>query len=187
MPPRLLSFEMPVMVGYPADKPKGHMDVSNQTAAEKPDWIARYFLRRLAMAHRESPNRKPWIQHNKALVETILVFVGMPVIAIASLILIPSLRWAPQIFPKWTSFSQLGFALMLWILSVIIGHMWLGPKFKKYRDDRSAYLQFNSAKDRKIASWQRTITFFACAIVLPLLAMYVTFDNQVITRAFELP
>jgi len=138
MPPRLLSFEMPVMVGYPADKSKGHMDVTNPTAAEKPDWIARYFLRRLAMAHRESPNRKPWIQHNNALVETILVFVGMPVIAIASLILIPSLRWAPQIFPKWTSFSQLGFALMLWILSVIIGHMWLGPKFKKYRDDRSA-------------------------------------------------
>jgi hypothetical protein len=183
---RLQSLGMPVMVGYPADKPKGHMDVSNPTAAEKPDLIARYFLRRLAMAHRESPNRKAWIQHNNALVETIFVFVGMPVIAVASLILIPCLRWAPQIFPKWTRFSQLGLALMLWILSVIIGHIWLGRKFKKYRGDRSAYFQFNSARDSKIASWQRTVVFFVCAIVLPLLAMYITYGNQVITRAFEL-
>jgi hypothetical protein len=174
------------MVGYPADKPKGHMDVSNPPAAEKPDWIARYFLRRLAMAHRESPNRKPWIQHNNALVETIIVFVGMPVIAVASLILIRCLRWAPQIFPKWTGFSQLRLSLVLWILSVIIGHIWLGRKFKKYRDDCSAYLQFNSARDSQSASWQRTVVFLVCAIVLPLLAMYITFGNQVITRAFEL-
>jgi hypothetical protein len=27
----------------------------------KPDLVARYFLRRLAMAHRESQSRKPWI------------------------------------------------------------------------------------------------------------------------------
>jgi len=152
---------------------------------EKPDFITRYFLRRLAMAHRESPNRKPSIQHINALVETILIFVGMPVVVLASLILIPSLRWAPQIFPKWTSFSQLGFAPMLWIFSVIIGHLWLGRKFKKYQDDRSAYLQFNSARDSKIASRQRTMVFCVCAIVLPLLAMYVTFGNEVITKAFD--
>lgn len=138
------------------------------------------------MAHRESPGRKPSIQHINALVETILVFVGMPVIALASLVLIPSLRWAPQIFPKWTSFSQFGFALILWIISLIIGHIWLGRKFKKYRDDRSAYLESNSARDSKIASWQRTVVFFVCAIVLALLAMYITFGNQVILRAFEL-
>jgi hypothetical protein len=102
------------------------------SSIEKPDFIARYFLRRLAMAHHESPSRKPSIQHINALVDTILVFVGMPVIALASLLLIPSLRWAPQIFPKWTSFSQLGLALILWIVSVIIGHIWLGRKFKKY-------------------------------------------------------
>ena len=46
--------------------------------------------------------------------------------------------------------------------------------------------QFNSARDSKIAYWQRTVVFFVCAIVLPLLAMYITFGNQVITRAFEL-
>jgi hypothetical protein len=149
------------------------------------DFITRYFLRRLAMAHRESPNRKPSIQYTNALVETILVFIGMPMIAFASLVFIPSLHWAPQIVPKWTRYSQLEFALMLWILSVIIGHIWLGRKFKKYQDDRSAYLQFNSARDSKIASRQRFIVFIICAIVLPLLAMLVTFGKQVITRAFE--
>jgi hypothetical protein len=155
-------------------------------AAEKPDVIARYFLRRLAMAHRQSPNRKAWIQYNDALVATITLFVGMPVIAVASLILIPCLRWAPQIFPKWTRFSQLGLALMLWIPSVIIGHIWLGRKLKEYRADRTAYFQFNSARDSQIASWQRIVVFFVCAIVLPLLALYITFGNQVITRAFDL-
>jgi hypothetical protein len=37
------------------------------------------------MAHRDSPNRKPSIQYTNALVETILIFVGSPMIALASL------------------------------------------------------------------------------------------------------
>jgi hypothetical protein len=85
------------------------------------------------MAHLESPSRKLPIQYINALVDTILLFVGNPMIALASLILIPSLRWAPQFFPIWHSFSQLGLGLILWIPSVIIGHIWLGRKFKKYR------------------------------------------------------
>lgn len=153
---------------------------------EKPDFIARYFLRRLAMAHRESPSRKPSIQYIIALVETIFIFVGMPMIGLASIVLIPSLRWAPNNLAKWSSISHFGLALILWILSLIVGHIWLGRKFKKYRDGRSAYLQFNSARDAKIAFWQRTVAFFVCAIALPLLVMYITFGNQVITRAFEI-
>jgi hypothetical protein len=172
------------VVEWSRHRAKLSMQISNNSKG-RPDCIARYYLRRLAMAHRESPSRRLSIQHINALVETILVFVGMPVVALASLILIPSLRWAPQIFPTWTSFSQLGFALMLWILSVIIGHIWLGRKLRKYRDDRSAYLEFNSARDARIASWQRTVVFFVCAIVLPLLAMYITFGSEVITKAFN--
>lgn len=174
------------MVGYPADKPKGRMDVSNPTAAEKPDFIARYFLRRLAMAHRESPRRKPSIQYTNALVETILIFVGMPVIGLASVLLITSLRWGPLILTKSPGFSQLGGAAILWLFSVIVGHIWLGHRFKKYREDRSAFLQLNTAKDFRIASWQKATVFLACGILLPVLAMYITFGNQAITRAFEL-
>ena len=68
-------------------------------AVEKPDFIARYFLRRLAMAYRESPSRKPSIQYTNALLETILIFIGLPMMGLASLVLIPSLRWAPEYPP----------------------------------------------------------------------------------------
>ena len=152
---------------------------------EKPDFIARYFLRRLAIAHRDSPSRKPSIQYTNALLETILVFVGMPLIGLASLVLIPSLRWAPNTLAKWSSVSHFGLATILWIVSTGIGHIWLGHRFKKYRDDHSAYLQLSSDRDFKIASWQKATILLACGIVLPLLAMYITFGNEVITRAFD--
>jgi hypothetical protein len=158
----------------------------NPTADEKPDVIARYFLRRLAMAHRDSPSRKPSIQYTNALVETILVFVGMPMIAIASLILIPSIRWAPDTIAKWFGFSPRGGVIILSILSLVVGHIWLGNRFKKYRDDHSAYLQLNSDRDFKIASWQKATVLVACGIILPFLAMLLTFGKQVIARAFEL-
>jgi hypothetical protein len=158
----------------------------NPTGTEKPDLIARYFLRRLAMAHRESPSRKPSIQYTNALVETILIFVGLPMIALASIVLIPNLRWVSQILPKGSRFPQLGFAIILWTLSVVIGHLWLGPRVKKYRQDRSAFTEFASTRDARIVSWQRFIVFTVCAIVLPFLAMLFTFGTQVITRAFEL-
>src|ERR1700722_1539719 len=51
---------------------------SKPSGTKRPDFIARYFLRRLAMAHRDSPTRKPSIQYTNALVETILMFVGLP-------------------------------------------------------------------------------------------------------------
>jgi hypothetical protein len=152
---------------------------------EKPGFITRYFLRRLAMAHRESPSRKRSIQYTNALLETILAFVGMPLIGLASLVLIPSLRWAPNTLAKWSSISHFGLAIIFSIVSLVIGHLWFGHRFKKYRDDRSAYLQLSTDRDFKIASWQKTTVFLSCGIVLPLLAMYITFGNEVITRAFD--
>ena len=89
---------------------------------ERRDFIARYFLRRLAMAHRASPSRKPSIQYTHALLETILIFVGMPMLGLASFVLIPSLRWAPDTIAKWFGFSPRGGLIILYVLSLIIGH-----------------------------------------------------------------
>ena len=112
--------------------------------------------------------------------ETIAIFVGFPMIALASCILIPNIPRLPRIpAPRFV------FAITICALSLPVGHLWLGKKFKKYRADPFPYLQFNSARDRKIASWQKFAMFFVCAIVLPLLATYFTFGNQVITRALE--
>jgi hypothetical protein len=93
---------------------------SNTTGTERPDFIARYFLRRLAMAHRKRPNRKPRIQYTNALVETILIFVGLPVIGLAGIVMISSLRWAPQILTKGPEISQLGLAI--YSVDILCGH-----------------------------------------------------------------
>jgi len=158
----------------------------DSTHSERPNFIARYFLRRLAIAHRASPTRKPSIQYTNALLDTILIFVGLPMLGFASLILIPSLRWAPNTIARWFGLSPRLGLLALWILSLLAGHWWLGKQLKKYREDRSEYLQFATEKDAQIAFWQKTAVLLVCGIVLPLLAMFVTFGQQVITKAFDL-
>jgi hypothetical protein len=150
------------------------------------DFITRYFLRRLAKAHRESPTRSPSIQYTNALVETIYIFVGLPVVGLASLILIPSLRWAPNTIAKWFGLSPRIGLIIMCVMSLVIGHRWLGQRLKKYREDRSVYLQFDTERDTKIAFWQKVSVTVVCAIVLPFLAMLVTFGTQVITRAFDM-
>src|SRR5450631_3779232 len=62
------------------------------------DIVDRYFLRRLALAHHKSD--KPPVQHMKALMEAILVFVVLPAIAFASLVVSPSLKWTPNTLAK---------------------------------------------------------------------------------------
>jgi hypothetical protein len=111
----------------------------------------------------------------------------MPMLGIASLILIPSSRWAANTIAKWFGYSPWGGVIIIMILSIAVGHLWIGKRFEKYREDRSVYAQFASEKDSRIVAWQKFIVFVVCAIVLPFLAMYITFGNQVITRAFELP
>jgi hypothetical protein len=152
------------------------MDIKvSANAADKPDFIARYFLRRLAMAHRHSPSRKSSIQFTNALVDTILVFVGLPILGLLGIVMLSSLRWAPQILMNGPDFSQLSFGITLWIVSLVIGHLWLGPRLKKYKEYNSAYSEFASARDARIVSWQRLIVFVVCAMVLPLLTLFVTF------------
>jgi hypothetical protein len=163
-----------------ANKPTG------ANPMEKPDFIARYFLRRLAIAHRASPTRKLSIQYTNALLETILIFVGLPMLGVASVVLIPSIRWAPNTIAKWFGLSPRVALFVLWILSLVVGYWWLGKRLKKYRQDRSTYMQFASEKDTQIAFWQKVGVLLACGIVLPILALLVTFGTQVFTRAFDL-
>jgi hypothetical protein len=81
---------------------------SDSTAPDKRDFVTRYFLRRLAIARHRVPTRKLGTQYTDALLETILIFVGLPMLGVASLILIPSLRWAPNTIAKWIAYSPWG-------------------------------------------------------------------------------
>jgi hypothetical protein len=159
---------------------------SNAEPAGKPDFIARYFLRRLALAHRAAPARKSSIQYLNALLETILIFVGLPMLGLASLILIPSLRWAPNTIANFFGLSPRLGLIILCVLSLVVGHWWLGNRLNKYREDRTVYSQFDTVKDSRIVFWQKFGVSLVCGIVLPLLAMFVTFGTQVITKAFDL-
>jgi hypothetical protein len=112
----------------------------NPNSTERLDVIARYFFRPLALAHRDSD--KPSVQYNSALVETILVFVGLPLIGLASFVLILSLRWAPTSVAKWFGLSPRIGMFVIVVFALVVGHCWLGNKFTQYRDDRTIYLGF---------------------------------------------
>jgi len=112
------------------------MTSSDAPATDKRDFVTRYFLRRLAIARHRVPTRKLGTQYTDALLETILIFVGLPMLGIASLILIPSLRWAPNTIAKWFGYSPWSGVIFIGILSVAVGRVWIGKRFEKYREDR---------------------------------------------------
>jgi hypothetical protein len=159
---------------------------SDPTATDKRDFVIRYFLRRLAIARHRVPTRKLGTQYTDAFLETILIFVSMPMMGVASFILILSLRWAPNTIAKWFGYSPWAGVIIIGILSWVVGRLWVGKRFEKYREDRCVYTQYASEKDSQIVAWQRFIVFFVCAIVLPFLAMLVTFGTQILTKAFDL-
>ena len=159
---------------------------TRRQADESPDYIARYFLRRLAKAHRDKPDYTSSALYTNALLETILIFVLAPMAGLASLILIPSLRWSPTGIAKWFGSAPWFNWGMLVVVGFLIGHLWLGKRLRKYRENCSEYLLFDTKRDARIIFWQRFGAFLVCGIIVPLLAMLVTFGPQVITRAFEL-
>ena len=72
-------------------------------------------------------------------------------------------------------------------LSLVVGRWWLGRRLTKYRDeDRAMYSRFDTPQDTRIVFWQKFCVLVLCGIILPLLAMFVTFGAQVFTKAFDL-
>jgi hypothetical protein len=154
-----------------------------RNSTERPGVIARYFFRRLALAHRVSD--KPSVQYNTALVETILVFVGFPFIGLVSFVLILSLRWAQETVAKWFGLSPRVGMILIVVFALVLGHWLLTKRLAQYRDDRIIYLRFATDSDRRIVFWQKFIVICVCVFVIPFLALLVTFGTQVITRAFD--
>jgi hypothetical protein len=148
-----------------------------------PDFIARYFFRRLALARRASD--KPSVQYNSALAETILVFVGFPLTGLASFVLILSLRWAPTSVAKWFGLSPRIGVFVIAVFALVVGHWWLGKRLTHYRNDRTIYLGFATDWDKRIVFWQKFAVVVICALLLPFVALLMTFGTQVVTRAFD--
>jgi hypothetical protein len=66
------------------------------------DLITRYFLRRLAISRRKQPHASKNASYRDALVEVILVVLGLPSVAIMSFFGIATMRWwEPVMSAKW--------------------------------------------------------------------------------------
>ena len=152
--------------------------------SQPPGIVARYFLRRRALVHRKYSGNETSAQHNRAVMETILIFVGLPTIALGSFLGNVALRWAPSPIVSALESAPYIFACTLVVLSFVIGYLSLGKKLRIYRGDCTAYLQFDSDKDREIIFWQKVTATVICFIVIPFIAIYVAFGDQGLINAF---
>jgi hypothetical protein len=137
------------------------------------DLVARYFLRRLAMAHRKYSHVK--VQYANALADTILVFVTAPICGFLGFILILSLRWAPNPITRIFGSAPQVIAIIIAGLSILFGYWLLNNKMKRHLEvDPSCYLEFDNEKDVNVVFLQKLFVLIVSGIVLPTLALFIS-------------
>jgi len=128
------------------------------------------------MAWRERGYTNTSVSYSAAKVETILLVLLMPAIAVVSVTGIGALRFfTPSQVAAAHLPSKLFFAIAICSLCAVVGNLWLDPRLRKYRLDPSPCLPFDTERDRNVAGWQKALTIVTCGLVLPLLAVVVTF------------
>jgi hypothetical protein len=150
------------------------LDAKFDVGANGMDMITRYFLRRLAI----SLPRKQWASasgpYHEALVEVILVFIALPAVAVLSFVGLSTMRWCDPIVHArwpWLGFGTVG--LIIWLLSVLVGHYRLGKRLRQYRDDPSKCAELSSGEDRRIAFRQKFTVIVVCGVIAPWLGIAV--------------
>ena len=142
------------------------------------DVITRYFLRRLAISRRELEDASQDASYKDALMEVILVVLGFPSVALLSFVGISTMGWwEPIVSAKWPWLSFKVVGLGLWAVSVILGHQWLGRRFRQYRDDPAPCLEFASDKDRRAAFRLKFSVITVCGLIIPWLGIAI---NQMV-------
>lgn len=141
------------------------------------DFLTAYFLRRLAIARRNPLyNGNPGAAHWDALLEVILIAVTAPLFAIFSFLLILSLRWlTPSQAAMLPVPSKYVGGIGGWILSVIIGRLLLGRKFKRFLNDPGAALEFDDERDRQVAEGQKIAVLVISGLLIPAIAFLIAF------------
>lgn len=136
-------------------------------------WVGRYFLRRLALARRDSKSSEG-TAYARARFEVTLVVVLAPCMAIFSCVLVASLKWAPG-FGRVHNFSPKLAALVIAALAGSVGSAWFSRHFRTLGQS-GAWADFDTERDRRIAFWQKVAIMSVCGAVIPLLAIMVTFS-----------
>jgi hypothetical protein len=131
--------------------------------------VARYFLRRLAIAHRKS--NKPRVQYANALAETILIFVTAPACSLIAVTVILALKWAPNPVTRLFGLAPQVEALIISALSVVVGYLLFTRRMRRYlKEDSNCFLRFGTDRDRQVVFWQKVSALVVCGI-LPCIAL----------------
>ena len=144
-----------------------------QQLPDQLDWLTRYFLRRLARAHRNNQDHDA-SPYSSGLFEATLISVVAPSMAVFSCLLITSLKWAPRLQSRWPNFSPKATALIIGCAAFVAGGICLGRKFRQYRDDPTAWEKFDSEADRQLIFWQKFLILSICGLLIPLLSLAAT-------------
>jgi hypothetical protein len=145
--------------------------------SDEPSALIRYFLRRLAIARRNGYT--PSASYSDAKAETILVFIAAPTGAVLSFILLGSLRWVSQATAAQHPLpGKLVIALVFTAVSLVVGHFLLDGRLKKYRNNPSSSLNFDTERDRGIVFWQKFVVLVSCGIIIPWLGIAVAFVGR---------
>jgi len=147
--------------------------VTTQTLPEKLGWLTLYFLRRLALAHKDGKNDEA-TSYSSALFEATIVSVIAPFGAIFSSLLLSSLKWAPDLDSKWSRSSLKLTEVMVGLLFMALGGIWLNRRFKQYRNNPAAWSRFATEEDYRLVFWQKIAIMTTCAVIVPILAFAAT-------------
>ena len=145
---------------------------TNENPTDQPGIIARYFLRRLALAHRKSNKQR--VQYANALAETVLVFLGLPIAGFISFILVVTAKRTPTSIDKVLSTAPQFEQLIFGVVVMLVGYVLLNKKMKEYVDaDSTCYERFSTDKDAKIVFWQRIGALIIFGILPAFLGLLV--------------
>ncbi len=95
----------------------------------------------------------------------------MPSIALFSIAAGVCLKVQPGLLAAAHGRSPLGGLLLVTFSLVLLGHIGVGHRLRRFRRDPTAAHGFDSDRDREIAFWQKLIVTALCGVAAPLCAV----------------
>ena len=101
----------------------------------------------------------------------IALFVLMPSIALFSIGCWVCLKVHPGLLSATGSRSALAGVLLVTFSLVLLGHLGLSGRLRRFRHLPEAARDFDTDQDREIAFWQKLVVTAVCGFAMPLFAI----------------
>ena len=137
-----------------------------------------YFLRHLAQARNSvrttaRQDARLALAHSKALAEAIVLFVLMPSIALFCVAACIGARLPSSLGLPAHGLARLLVAFAAVCALVVLGHLWFSQRLRRFRDDPSPALRYDSPRDRRIVFWQKLIVTSFCGGAVPVSLLWL--------------